>query len=295
MADRGKWGKLCALCCNGLRFVNGRSSGRFSALFEIHPNNRVRSIEKEKKNSLYSSSSLASLSNSTTVHSIPRGAMLFQFSFLFLSRGVSKPGEKRERKKGRRDGACSFHVSWLIRSSPILERWHIVVTRIARGFRRPSSPFQIRNQQHLLYLFLSFFSLCYVTRARYIIRCYTADESANGRRKDALIPWQRLVENARPKTRGKFIFPARCNSFFIRPRWNWPENINIPFLFNLSEAKRRGVILPPFFSVNEIKLWMEEIIIICPPPRTGTMNLKFKGKSFSSSWKYIYIYNRWLF
>lgn len=154
MADRGKWGKLCALCCNGLRFVNGRSSGRFSALFEIHPNNRVRSIENEKKNSLYSSSSLASLSNSTTVHSIPhsiRGAMLFQFSFLFLSRGVSKPGEKRERKKERKKRRSLLFPRIMTHPEQsdirkVTYRRHTYCERLQKGFvafsnPKPATPF----------------------------------------------------------------------------------------------------------------------------------------------------------
>lgn len=95
------------------------------------------------------------------------------------------------------------------------------------------------------------------------------------------------MENARPKTRGKFIFPLRWNSFFIRRSGRveidstlGAKNINIPFLLNgvmlsrFGETARAPSKNSPFsLSVNEIKLRMEEIIMEFVLDGT----LKFKG------------------
>lgn len=102
------------------------------------------------------------------------------------------------------------------------------------------------------------------------------------------------MENAQPKTRGKFIFPLRWNSFFIRRSGRveidstlGAKNINIPFLLNgvmlsrFGETARAPSKNSPFsLSVNEIKLRMEEIIMEFVLDGT----LKFKGNSSGSKY-----------
>lgn len=298
MAGRGKWRKLGVL----LQWFKVRKKQRPVSNYSKYTSIIIESVPlKKRKKILYTP--LLSLPFPTrqwfsSRHPPWRNVVPVLVPFPFAI-GVSRPGEKRERKKERKKRRSLLFPRIIthpeqsdIRKVTYRRHTYCESERLQKAF----VAFSNRNQQHLLYLFL-FFSLFFSFRAMwYIIRAgYTADERANsrGRRKDALIPWQRLVENARPKTRGKFIFPARCNSFFYSAALKLtrlPKILTFPsFLNGRQKEEEWYYLLPPSFSANEIKLWMEEIII-CPSPRI--VNLKFKEKSSSSSWKYIYIYIR---